>query len=185
MPEAEIAVLSPAEVAFRGHGLEFARAAAGTSAWIISQHERNCFWLGARREGGLRKEFRRVCTLDSQHRRSTSPQGPRDHFLWRMHPERWLESLVVKQLGRFGYFPGRELSAEPPLLFLVAPASAHSPGNRYTAALSPDIEWGMLPLMNAGERASKLCSGSVQIKPHTADLLAPVTEEATNVHQLA
>ena len=121
------------------------------------------------------------------------PEGPRDHLLWRLHPERWLESLVVKNVGglddrldpaclysqvpafsasdramidvltvtregrlavvelkadedihlplqgldywsrvawhhargefqRFGYFPGRELSDEPPLLFLVAPA---------------------------------------------------------------
>ena len=26
-------------------------------------------------------------------------EGPRDHVLWRMHPERWLESLVVKNVG--------------------------------------------------------------------------------------
>jgi hypothetical protein len=24
------------------------------------------------------------------------PEGPRDHPLWRLHPERWLESLVVR-----------------------------------------------------------------------------------------
>jgi hypothetical protein len=27
------------------------------------------------------------------------PQGPRDHPLWRLHPERWLESLVVKDIA--------------------------------------------------------------------------------------
>jgi hypothetical protein len=26
-------------------------------------------------------------------------EGPRDHGLWRMHPERWLESLVVKDVN--------------------------------------------------------------------------------------
>src|SRR5205814_8096177 len=26
-------------------------------------------------------------------------EGPRDHFLWRLHPERWLESLVIKNVG--------------------------------------------------------------------------------------
>ena len=26
-------------------------------------------------------------------------EGPRDHPLWRLHPERWLESLVVENIG--------------------------------------------------------------------------------------
>ena len=25
-------------------------------------------------------------------------EGPRDHPLWRMHPERWLESLVIREV---------------------------------------------------------------------------------------
>jgi hypothetical protein len=25
-------------------------------------------------------------------------EGPRDHPLWRLHPERWLESLVVRDV---------------------------------------------------------------------------------------
>ena len=130
----------------------------------------------------------------------------RDHLLWRLHPERWLESLVVRNVGaiderldpaclysqvpafsasdramidvltvtregrlavvelkadedihlplqgldywsrvgwhqargefqRFEYFPGRELSASQPLLFLVAPALHVHPGNRHAAAV--------------------------------------------------
>jgi len=27
------------------------------------------------------------------------PEGPRDHPLWRLHSERWLESLVVKNIA--------------------------------------------------------------------------------------
>ena len=27
------------------------------------------------------------------------PDGPRDHPLWRLHPERWLESLVVRDVA--------------------------------------------------------------------------------------
>jgi hypothetical protein len=26
-------------------------------------------------------------------------EGPRDHTLWRLHPERWLESLVVQDVS--------------------------------------------------------------------------------------
>jgi len=28
------------------------------------------------------------------------PHGPRDHPMWRMHPERWLESLVVHHVSQ-------------------------------------------------------------------------------------
>jgi hypothetical protein len=144
------------------------------------------------------------------------PQGPRDHFLWRMHPERWLESLVVDHLGRleesldpshlysqvpafsasdramidvlsvtrdgrlavvelkadedihlplqgldywtrvtwhhqrgefqrFGYFAGRELSTQSPLLFLVAPAlHVHPATDTLLRYFSPEIEWCLL-----------------------------------------
>jgi hypothetical protein len=133
--------------------------------------------------------------------------------LWRLHPERWLESLVVQDVSevderldastlysqvpafsaadramidvltvtregrlavvelkadedihlplqgldywsrvawhhawaefqRFGYFPGRELSPEPPLLFLVAPAlHLHPSTDTLLHYISPAIEW--------------------------------------------
>jgi hypothetical protein len=142
-------------------------------------------------------------------------EGPRDHRLWRLHPERWLESLVVKNIsavderldagclysqvpafsasdramidvltvtregrvavvelkadedihlplqgldywsrvgwhqGRgefqsFGYFPGRELSAERPLLLLVAPAlHVHPATDTLLRYISPEIEWAL------------------------------------------
>jgi hypothetical protein len=133
--------------------------------------------------------------------------------LWRLHPERWLESLVVRDVSvlderldtsclysqvpafsasdramldvltttrdrrlavlelkadedihlplqgldywsrvqwhhargefqQFGYFPGRELSPEDPLLFLVAPTlHIHPTTDAILRYLSPQIEW--------------------------------------------
>jgi hypothetical protein len=143
------------------------------------------------------------------------PEGPRDHPLWRLHPERWLESLVVKDVSaiderlgaalysqvpsfsasdramidvltttregrlavvelkadedihlplqgldywsrvawhhargefqRFGYFPNRELSAEQPLLFLVAPAlHVHPATDTLLRYVSPEIDWTLV-----------------------------------------
>ena len=141
------------------------------------------------------------------------PEGPRDHPFWRMHPERWLESLVVQTIGavderldndalysqvpafsasdramidvltvtlegrlavvelkadedihlplkgldywsrvawhhargefqRFGYFPGRELTMERPLLFLVAPAlHVHPATDTLLHYIAPEIDW--------------------------------------------
>jgi len=46
------------------------------------------------------------------------------------------------EFQRFGYFNGRELSAEPPLLFLVAPAlHVHPATDTLLRYISPEIEW--------------------------------------------
>ncbi len=142
--------------------------------------------------------------------------GPKNHVLWRMHPERWLESLVVSDIAaldgrlrpesvyaqvpafaaadramidilattrdsrlavielkadedlhlplqgvdywsrvawhqsrgefaQFGYFPGREISPQKPLLMLVAPALRfHPTTDTILRYLSPEIEWEVL-----------------------------------------
>ncbi|GAC1435802.1 MAG: hypothetical protein NVS1B11_16810 [Terriglobales bacterium] len=143
-------------------------------------------------------------------------EGPRDHALWRLHSERWLESLVVQQLAaldgkldpeivyskvpafsasdramidvlsttrdgrlavvelkadedihlplqgldywarvawhhlrgefqRFGYFRGRELSGELPLLLLIAPAlHVHPATDVLLRYISPKIDWTLI-----------------------------------------
>jgi hypothetical protein len=148
------------------------------------------------------------CLRDTRH-----PYGQRQHPLWRLRPERWLESLVVGDVSvvegcldpsgqysqvpafsgsdramidvltttragrlavvelkadedihlplqgldywsrvewhhgrgeflRFGYFEGRELSAEKPLLFLVAPAlHVHPATDTLLRYIAPEIEW--------------------------------------------
>jgi hypothetical protein len=46
------------------------------------------------------------------------------------------------EFQRFGYFPGRELSIERPLLFLVAPAlHVHPATDTLLRYISPEIEW--------------------------------------------
>ncbi len=49
------------------------------------------------------------------------------------------------EFQRFGYFPGRELTGEPPLLFLVAPAlHVHPTTDTLLRYLSPEIPWELL-----------------------------------------
>jgi len=146
----------------------------------------------------------------------SASHGSRHHALWRMHSERWLESLVVHDVSaiderldtrstysqlpafsaadramidvlavtleghlavlelkadedihlplqgvdywsrvdwhhrrgefqRFGYFPGRELSPDPPLLLLVAPAlHIHPATDTLLRYISPEIDWTLM-----------------------------------------
>jgi hypothetical protein len=49
------------------------------------------------------------------------------------------------EFPRFGYFPEREISAEQPLLFLVAPAlHVHPATDTLLRYISPDIEWNFV-----------------------------------------
>ena len=99
MPEAEVAVLSPAEIAFRCHGLEFARARLAHEPGSFRSQPEVVFGVGAQ-ERVLCEEnapaFAQVVRSMGEVRHSG---GPRDHFLWRLHPERWLESLVIQDVA--------------------------------------------------------------------------------------
>lgn len=217
LPNCEVAVLSAAELAFRWRGLEFARARIGAEAATFRSKQEIAFGVGAEeRVLDGRNEDRNwsfflelLATLrDTRH-----PYGPRQHPLFRMHPERWLESLVVADVSviderleraslysqvpafsaadramidvltttregrlavvelkadedihlplqgldywsrvewhhargefpRFAYFDGRELSAEKPLLYLVAPAlHVHPQTDVLLRYISPVIDW--------------------------------------------
>jgi len=213
LPNCEVGELSAAEIVFRWRGLEFARARLGGIPGSFRSTEEIVFGVGAE-ERVLEKcnepEFAELahCLRDTRH-----PYGPRQHPLWRLRPERWLESLVVGDVSvvddrldpscrysqvpafsaadramidvlttthegrlavvelkadediqlplqgldywsrvewhhargefpRFGYFEGRELSAEKPLLFLVAPAfHVHPATDTLLRYFSPEIEW--------------------------------------------
>lgn len=213
MPEAEMAVISPAEVAFRCHGLEFAKARLAHHLGSLHSTPEIVFGVGADERVLVAQNaeaFRRLVYSVGEVRHAG---GPRDHALWRLHPERWLESLVVQDVSevderldassqysqvpafsaadramidvltvtsagrlavvelkadedihlplqgldywsrvawhhargefqRFGYFPGRELSPERALLFLVAPAlHVHPSTDTLLHYISPEIEW--------------------------------------------
>ncbi len=99
MPGAEIAVISPAEIAFRCHGLEFAKARLAHQPGTLCPAAKILFGVGAD-ETVLGEQnadaFRRLVYSVGEVRHV---EGPRDHALWRMHPERWLESLVVQDVS--------------------------------------------------------------------------------------
>src|SRR6202166_2992100 len=213
LPNCEVAVLSAAEIVFRWRGLEFARARLGGIPGSFRSTEEIVFGVGAEeRVLELRNddEFQQLAhrLRDTRH-----PYARRQHPLWRLRPERWLESLVAgdvsvvddrlvpscrysqvpafsaadramidvlttthsgrlavvelktdedihlplqgldywarvewhharEEFPRFGYFEGRELSSEKPLLFLVAPAlRVHPSTDTLLRYLSPEIEW--------------------------------------------
>jgi hypothetical protein len=213
LPNCEVSVLSAAEIVFRWRGLEFARARLGGIPGSFRSTEEIVFGIGAEErilEIRNDDEFGELarCLRDTRH-----PYGPRQHPLWRLRPERWLESLVVGDVSvvdgrlepscrysqvpafsasdramidvlttthagrlavvelkadedihlplqgldywsrvewhhargefpRFGYFEGKELSGEKPLLFLVAPAlHVHPATDTLLRYLSPEIEW--------------------------------------------
>jgi hypothetical protein len=216
MSEAAVAILSPAEIGFRCRGLEFARARLAHQPGSMLSTAEIVFGLGAQEQilgDHNRQDFTQLVRSIGEVRH---PEGPRDHPLWRLHPERWLESLVVQnvtalderldsphlysqvpafsasdramidvlsltqdgrlavvelkadedihlplqgldywarvawhhvrgEFQRFGYFSGRELSSDSPLLFLVAPAlHVHPATDTLLHYLSPAVDWLLL-----------------------------------------
>lgn len=98
-PHAEVAVLSPTEIAFRQHGLEFARVRAANVPGSFRVEEETIFGPPgyetrlSQETGPAFAEF--ISTLVD----ARSTQGDRRDPLWRMYPERWLESLVFKNVA--------------------------------------------------------------------------------------
>lgn len=215
MSEAEVVVLSPAEIAFRRYGLEFARARLAHQPGSFRSTPEILFGLGSAERVVDEKAWPAFAQLARSIGEVRHAEGPREHPLWRMHGERWLESLVVQNISRidqrldsacwysqvpafsasdramidvlgvtregrlavvelkadedihlplqgldywarvawhhgrgefqrFGYFQGRELSGERPLLLLVAPAlHVHPATDTLLRHLSPEIEWAL------------------------------------------
>jgi len=213
LPNCEAAVLSPAEIAFRWRGLEFARARMGAEAVTFQSRQEIVFGVGAEERVLEDRNWFLFVRLLTALRDARHPYGPRHDRLFRLHPERWLESLVMTDVSviderleaesvysqvpafsaadramidvltltregrlavlelkadedihlplqgldywarvqwhhgrgeflRFGYFGGRELSQEAPLLFLVAPAlHVHPATDVILRYISPEIEW--------------------------------------------
>lgn len=108
VPETEVAIVSPAQVAFRLHGLEFARARLA-EADDLRRRPEITFGAGpcettldGRTEAMFVALVRRVAA-------SRRAGGDARDALYRLQPERWLESLVVRDVaaidGRLGHAP--------------------------------------------------------------------------------
>jgi hypothetical protein len=216
LPQVEVAVLSPASVSFRRHGLEFAQARIAHDPRNFQSCEEIAFGVGPEErvlDSQNEPQFADLVRLAASVRHK---DGPKNHVLWRMHPERWLESLIACNLAaldgrllpepayaqvpafaaadramidilattrdarlavvelkadedihlplqgvdywsrvawhqgrgefaQFGYFPGREISPQKPLLMLVAPAlHVHPTTDTILRYLSPEIDWEVL-----------------------------------------
>jgi hypothetical protein len=213
LPNSEVGVLSPAEISFRWRGLEFARARMGAYAVTFRSRQEVVFGVGAEERVLTDSNWPLFVQLLTALREARHPYGPRNERLFRMQPERWLESLVMTDVGviderleaesvysqvpafsaadramidvltltrggrlavvelkadedihlplqgldywarvgwhhgreeflKFGYFGGRELSGEGPLLFLVAPAlHVHPATDTILRYIAPEIEW--------------------------------------------
>jgi hypothetical protein len=216
LPDTEVVALSPAAVSFRRFGLEFAQARVAHDPRNFVAGEEIVFGLGPEErvlDPRNEAQFTDLVRLAASVRHK---DGPKNHPLWRMHPERWLETLVGaniealdgrlqpdwlyrqvpafsaadramidilastregrltvielkadedihlplqaldywsrvawhqsrSEFAKFGYFPGRELSDQMPLLLLVAPAlRVHPSTDTILRYLSPEIEWELL-----------------------------------------
>ena len=216
MPEVEIGIASSAEVSFRCRGLEFARARLSAKPGDFGSGPEIVFGTGPGEralDGDNFAHFERLIRSIGEVRHA---EGPGESRWWRLHPERWLESLVLKNIcaldgqldprwcyaqvpafsasdramidvlvlnresrlavielkadedihlplqgidywsrvawhhtrgefQKFGYFAGRELSSQPPLLMMVAPAlRIHPATDTLLRYVSPEIEWALL-----------------------------------------
>ena len=80
------------EIAFRRHGLEFARARLSQSLHTPTEI---VFGIGAEEKILCDQNAERFVRLVRSVGEVRHPEGPRDHPLWRLYPERWLETLVL------------------------------------------------------------------------------------------
>ncbi|MFL6314127.1 MAG: hypothetical protein ACJ71W_18665 [Terriglobales bacterium] len=98
-PQAEIAVISATELSLRLHGFELARVRLANAPGTFQVSEEVIFGppgyetrLNNETEPVFAEFIRTV--VDAR-----SPNGDRRDPLWRMYPERWLESLIFKNVS--------------------------------------------------------------------------------------
>ncbi|HEV2690286.1 MAG TPA: hypothetical protein VGV35_17130, partial [Bryobacteraceae bacterium] len=99
LPECEVAVLSTSEVAFRWRGLEFARARLANEGGSFRSSQEIAFGIGAEERVLEERNTNDFTGLVHALRAARGAQGARHQSLWRLHPERWLESLVVRDIS--------------------------------------------------------------------------------------
>jgi hypothetical protein len=99
MPEAEVAMLSAGEIGFRRHGLEFARARLAVNPVSFRNSTEIVFGIGGAERVLSESTISTFTALVNSIGEVRHKEGPHDHPLWRMHPERWLESLAVLDLA--------------------------------------------------------------------------------------
>jgi hypothetical protein len=98
-PQAEATVISPTELSFRLHGLELARVRLANAPGTFQVAEEVIFGppgYETRLNDETAPAFEEFVKTVVEAR---SPNGDRRDPLWRMYPERWLESLIFKNVS--------------------------------------------------------------------------------------
>jgi hypothetical protein len=106
MGEVETAIISAGEIGFRCHGLEFARARLMQEHGSFRSAPQIVFGVGAEERVLSEENHALFLTLLRSLGEVRHAEGTRDHPLWRLHPKRWLESLVVQNVGGSGRTAG-------------------------------------------------------------------------------
>jgi hypothetical protein len=79
------------------------------------------------------------------------------------------------EFQRFGYFPGRELTAEKPLLYLVAPAlHVHPATDTLLRYVSPEVDWELVAIDERWRESVR-----VVFRKHANSLFAEKNRAAT------
>ena len=232
MSEVEVAAVSSAEIAFRRHGLEFARARLAHEPGSFRSTSQIVFGVGAQERVLSEQTSQPSCTWYEASARYVIPRARAiiryggcirnagwnrwSCKTWRRSMNAWIQPALYSQVPafsasdramidvltvtrdgrlavvelkadedihlplqgldywsrvawhhargefqRFGYFPARELSADKPLLFLVAPAlHVHPATDTLLHYISPQIDWALLGIDERWRTAYGSCSGS-------------------------
>ena len=97
-PEAEFRVLSSTEIAFRLRGMEFAKAQMAQGPGFRNVEE-IVFGAGPYQATLADENAAEFAGFVRAVRNARRPDGLHTHPLWRMQPERWLESLVERDVS--------------------------------------------------------------------------------------
>ncbi len=115
VPEAEVVVLSSLEVSFRLHGLEFARARNALASDSFKTHQQIVFGAGPYERALDEDSSPLFSELVQRLRAARVPGGDSKDPLWRMYPERWLESVVCGNITSLdSRFDGRHVYVQVP-----------------------------------------------------------------------
>ena len=120
LPDCSVMPLSPAEIAFRWRGLEFARARLAHDPSSFRSDQEIVFGVGANERVLCQQNTGQFADLVYRAAQIRHPHGPRDHPLWRMRPERWLESLVISDVSAL------DERLDPTCMYSQVPAFAAS-----------------------------------------------------------
>jgi hypothetical protein len=115
LPNCEVVVLSATEVSFRWRGLEFARARIGAEAATFRSKQEIVFGVGAEERILEDSNWDVFLQMVTSLRNIRHIYGPKQHVLYRMHAEGWLESLVVGDVSVIDQrLESRELYSQVP-----------------------------------------------------------------------